>query len=193
MKCTVEDCFEESEARGYCTRHYAAWRRHGDPSKATFRRGLSLLERFMQYCPKGDGCWEWTGFRDPRGYGRLTIPQGDGRYIPVLAHRLSWELFRGPIATGQHICHKCDNPSCVNPEHLFLGDAAANSADKIAKGRMRYGTSKGEKHGCSKLNEQQVREIRASEGPSRIIAEKYGISGRQVRDIRAGNVWKHLT
>lgn len=192
MTCSVNGCGHEVRARGYCARHYAVWRRHGDPTKAKYRVGISIAERFTQYVKQGAGCWEWQGYRDPSGYGRLNIRQPNKTYVPKLAHRISWELFRGPLTAEQHVCHKCDNPCCVNPEHLFVGDPAANCADKIEKGRMRYGVSRGEKHGRAKLTEAQIREIRASPGPSRIIAEKYGVSGRQVRDIRAGRVWRHV-
>lgn len=191
-KCSVQACEKEAKAKGFCQQHYAAFRRHGDPLGAKFKKGLSLADRFMQYVEPGPGCWEWQSFRDPNGYGRLNIKTDDGRYLPALAHRISWELFRHKLTSEQQVCHKCDNPGCVNPEHLFVGDPAANCADKIAKGRMRYGVSKGEQHGGAKLTEDQVREIRKSVGPSRIVGEKYGVSGRQVRDIRAGNVWRHL-
>lgn len=190
--CNVDGCEESSVARGYCRKHYAAWRRHGDPTKRKHIFGLSVAERFMHYVEKGDGCWEWRGYRDANGYGRINVRQGDKTYVPKLAHRVSWETFRYQITPEQHVCHKCDNPGCVNPEHLFVGDPAANSADKIAKGRMRYGVSRGEKHGCAKLTDDQVREIRVSVGPSRIVAEEYGISGRQVRDIRTRRAWRHI-
>lgn len=192
MECSVNGCGNDAHARGYCVRHYGVWRRHGDPTRAKFRRGISIAERFMQYVKQSSGCWEWQGYRDPNGYGRLNIRQPKKTYVPKLAHRISWELFRGAISPEQHVCHKCDNPSCVNPEHLFLGDAAINCEDKIAKGRMRFGVSRGEAHGCAKLTEDQVRAIRASTGPSRIAAEKYGVSGRQVRDIRNRRVWRHI-
>jgi len=191
-ECSVNGCGERSESKGYCVRHYQIWRRHGDATKARYRVGLSVAERFAQYCKQGPGCWEWSGYRDPNGYGRLNIRQPNKTYVPKLAHRISWELFRGPITTEQHVCHKCDNPCCVNPEHLFVGDPAANSDDKIAKGRMRYGVSQGVDHGGSKLTEDQVREIRASVGASHLTAEKYGVSGRQVRDIRNLKSWRHL-
>lgn len=188
-KCSIEGCETKSHGEGFCAKHYRAFKAHGDPTvvKQKQLHGASLRERIQNYTEHGEGCWSWTGYRDPNGYGRLRV---DG--VPKLAHRLSWELYRGTIPEGMHVLHRCDNPPCVKPAHLFLGDHDMNMRDKMAKKRHRYGVSKGEKHGCSKLTEQQVREIRASVGPSRIIGEQYGISGRQVREIRTRTAWAHI-
>lgn len=190
MECKIDGCGRSVFARGWCGRHYKKWKAYGDPliSRQSQIHGVSLVERFNAYVTqRGSGCWEWQGFRDPNGYGRLNV-----KNRPVLAHRISWEIHCGPIGVDQQVLHRCDNPPCVRPEHLFLGDPAANSADKLAKKRHRYGVSRGSDHGCAKLTEDQVREIRTSVGPSRIVAEKYGVSGRQVRDIRTRRSWRHI-
>lgn len=187
--CKIDGCDKPVKGHGWCQLHYRRFRETGDPLKVkqVQHHGVSLQERFLAYVQQGPGCWEWTGNRDPRGYGRIGM---NGK--PILAHRMSWMLFRHDITADQHVCHHCDNPSCVKPEHLFLGDAAMNCADKIAKNRMKYGVSRGTAHGCSKLTEDQVREIRSSTGASRIVAEKYGISGRTVREIRTRQSWRHI-
>ena len=91
--------------------------------------------RFWSKVVKADGCWEWTAYRDPLGYGRLNV---DG--VPVLAHRLAYELEHGAIPDGMCILHRCDNPPCVNPDHLWLGTQADNSLDMASKGRWRNRT-----------------------------------------------------
>lgn len=188
--CSIKDCEKEAFSRSFCTTHYARWRKWGDPTalKQNQLHGKTLEERFWARVRKTAGCWIWEGSKDKLGYGRINI---DG--APTLVHRVSWQLKNGQELTkDQHVCHRCDYPSCVRPDHLFIGDPQANTDDKMRKGRHKYGHLQGEKHGCSKLTEQQVLAIRASVGPSRIIAEQYSISGRQVRDIRRRKVWRHI-
>jgi hypothetical protein len=187
--CLVDDCMKPRTHRGFCAAHYSKMRKYGDPLivKQKQLHGLSLLERWDAYVERSTGCWEWSGYRDPNGYGRLNIGNR-----PILAHRISWEIHHGPITPDQHVCHRCDNPSCVRPEHLFLGDQVRNMADKMAKKRHRYGVSRGEAHGCSKITAEQVQEIRAAEGTNTEIAKRFQLSRTQTRDIRSRKSWRHL-
>ncbi len=93
---------------------------------------MTVWERFWAKVNKTEGCWLWTGAKQGK-YGALTIP---GRREPLRAHRLSWELHNGPIPDGLWVLHHCDNPPCVKPEHLFLGDRRDNMLDAAAKGRI---------------------------------------------------------
>jgi hypothetical protein len=113
-------------------------------------------ERLYSRIVKNGECWEYQGCRDRFGYGCF----GMGRQKYVLAHRFSWELHNGPIPEDLCVLHKCDNPHCVNPDHLFLGTRAENSKDMQRKGRGRTVPKPGALNPAAKLTEDQVREIR---------------------------------
>jgi len=134
------------------------------------------------------GCWDFTGAVDKKGYG---IMKGMGENK---AHRLSYRIFNGDIKKGMLICHTCDNPSCVNPDHLFQGTVQDNSDDMVNKGRGRGGISplKGEANPNSKLTEREVITIRTSNEPNYILAEKYNIGRPAISQIKNNKKWKHI-
>lgn len=129
------------------------------------------------------GCLLWMGDGNGKGYGKMKV-----RGQMMTTHRAAWEVNHGPIPEGLHVCHKCDVPACINPDHLFLGTAAANQADKAAKGR----SAKGENHGRNKLTPDQVIEIFHSPDPERKIAKRFGISRSAVTHIKKKDNWAHL-
>ena len=89
---------------------------------------------FWSKVDRSGECWIWTGDKMPRGYGRVR--RRDRTYVG--AHRVAWEIVKGPIPAGLHVCHRCDNPPCVRPDHLFVGTASDNARDRDAKGRNSY-------------------------------------------------------
>lgn len=133
-----------------------------------------------------NGCWIWKAGIKADGYGFLWIKKGN----TVLAHRLSYELFVGQIPKGLFVCHRCDNPPCVNPDHLFLGTHAENMADCAIKGR--YPDRKGEKHPMAKLTEPMVLEILRSSESHKELAERFGISQGNISQIKTGSSWNHI-
>jgi len=125
----------------------------------------------------------WTKFLNPDGYGALVA---SGRAYKV--HRYAYELLMGSIPAGLLVCHRCDNPRCVNPDHLFLGTDSDNAADKVAKGRA----PRGEQIPHAKLTEAAVIQIRSSGQPASVLAERFGVTENHVRIVRHGRSWKHV-
>lgn len=153
------------------------------------QRVIPYEERLMSYVSKDeDGCWNWTGtVRSSKSpYGRLMIgSRSDHSRRSIGAHQLSYLTFVGPIPPGLAVCHKCDNPRCINPEHLFVGTWKENADDRDAKGRnVPAPILRGESSPWSKLTDQQVAEIRNSQLSSRAIAKEYGLSDSYVRQLR---------
>lgn len=142
------------------------------------------------------GCMEWSGSRNEHGYGSLRI-----NHILVKAHRFAWELTYGPIPSGVDVCHRCDNPPCCNPQHLFLGNASDNGQDMATKGRHGAWTqpqrvARGTRHWGAKLDDARVREVRLAcqtkESVSS-IARRFKVSRATIRSVRDGVNWKHVT
>ena len=157
--------------------------------EAAMKHGLSTAERLEWYShpEPNSGCILWHGHYDWGGYARINLPVPGGNHV-YKAHRVAWQVKNGPIPAGMHLCHKCDNRGCINPDHLFLGSNAENMADKVAKGRQ----ARGEKMRVNKLTASQVMEIYNMEGSTRQIAAKVGIGKSQVHLIKSGQGWRHL-
>lgn len=154
---------------------------------------MSALERFeVKYVIDPDTlCWIWIATRHPKGYGLFGFqPEGKSKSTPTLAHRASWELFVGPIPNGLKVLHNCDNPPCVNPDHLFLGTQQDNMNDMATKGRRSsacFGAQLlGSANRNSKLSDEQVEEIRASTESHEEIARQLGLNANYVGKIRNG-------
>jgi hypothetical protein len=154
------------------------------------RTKLPVLDRLTRRIfVDENNCWNFTGYRNPYGYGNIRI---DGK--TKLAHRAMWEEVFGEIPAGMYACHKCDNPACINPDHLFLGTNLDNVRDMKNKGRERHVCACGEKCVTSKLTLEDVEKIRSlgENGLSqRKIAVLFGVDRSTVGDIQKYKSWKH--
>ena len=138
------------------------------------------------------GCWIWMRSGLKEGYGRIKINRKN-----ILAHRYSYERFIGLIPNGMLVCHSCDEPACVNPNHLFLGTDMTNTIDKVKKGRQskgeRHGMKfRGSKHYMSHLTEEAVIAIRSDTRNQRDIASDYGVRQSTISFIKLRKTWKHI-
>lgn len=155
---------------------------HAYPNRGT------LEERFWSHVDKSnaDGCWLWTAATHTYGYGRLFA-----NGVVTEAHRVSYELNVGPIPDGMHVCHRCDNPPCVRPEHLFLGTNTENRRDSVRKNRHAHGV----KQGGTKLTDEIACTIRkrfaSGETNKSALAREYGVTSSCIHDVLTSKTWKH--
>lgn len=151
-------------------------------------------DRFMSRVVKDPcGCWLWVGGvrkktrSNNKEYGDFWL---NGKR--ALAHRASWLLHKGDIPAGQIICHSCDTPLCVNPDHLWIGTQADNMKDAWSKGRGKNNSKQGERHKLSKLSERMVNDIKESALSGVELAKRFGVSPSTISMIRTGRNWRHL-
>lgn len=148
--CTVEGCDKKHKGHGLCEMHYRRNYREQIP-KSPIKTIKELFDESYMPIPEA-GCWLWTGSFFKYGYGRINI---NGKHFR--AHRLSWIIHKGQIPEGMRVCHKCDTPSCVNPDHLFIGTDQDNYDDAVKKGRINKNF---ENNPNAKLTWEKVEKIR---------------------------------
>jgi len=191
--CKVKGCknkrhAKSGQSKGLCTKHYMRIRRLGTLT-LTFPQGLKPIERFKSKIKvnKRTKCWEWTNALNNGGYGQFAV-----NHKPILAHRFSYEYFIGKIPKGKQILHSCDNPKCVNPDHLSTGTSQDDADDKVNKNRQ----AKGEDIGVSKLGVEQVNLIRrlykAKKNTYKNLADCFNVSISTINDILKDKTWKHI-
>ena len=161
-----------------------------------------FITRFWSRVNKDGDCWLWAGALQPTGYGKVYF---EG--VMHGAHRIAWRITHGPIPDGLCVCHRCDNPTCVNPEHLFLGTQRQNMSDMVRKGRSVRGDHhwtrtrpdavlSGDSHYASKLTADDVREIRRRYAAGgvfyRELAAEYGVKTEAIYKIVRRRAWKHV-
>ena len=187
MKCNHKGCNDDQKSKGYCLRHYKLFWKYGSTEERGARHA-SPQERFFRYAEKSDGCWNWSGYKDKDGYGTITVKGKNGKNGPIRAHRFSLMVHGREVQNDDLVLHRCNNPSCVNPDHLYIGDHKQNMQDRIDF----RGDWKGEKHFNAKITEETVMAILAFDGPAYKAAEQYEISASQARNIRRGAQWRHV-
>lgn len=154
-------------------------------SRDARQRFEEKVDREPGHGPRGD-CHIWTAHRDKNGYGHFQMwTKSD------LAHRVAFFMATGIHPGDAFVCHECDNPSCVNPDHLWLGSALDNNVDAISKGRAK--PQSGERHTSAKLTDDDVRAIRKDSRSGAAIARDYGVSDVMILRIKAGVSWKGVT
>lgn len=163
-----------------------------------------ILKRFWAKVRKTDRCWLWTASTRNKGYGAFGYTL-NGETVQDRAHRFSYRLHKGEIPDGMVVCHTCDTPACVNPDHLFLGTKADNNKDMTEKGRRIPGGThcgdsgqwiRGEAHHGAKMNKESVLEIRALYATGHWsyskLAKKFNINISAVSKIVTRKHWKHI-
>lgn len=177
-------CGKRVNARGLCDTHYKQHKRAGTLPERTKTTHLEINDRLkhLSIVDYNTGCHNWRGLLNPSGYGII------GYHGKWLAHRLSYTLKYGEIPKGINVCHKCDNPKCINTEHLFLGTQADNIHDMISKKRNIVGADCGK----SLLTDDDVGKIRNDTRVQSIIAKEYGVSRTNISAIKTGRAWKHV-
>ncbi len=178
--CSIKDCGKPVHAKGYCKRHYQQSWSTGSPEIRRPNTHAPAEERFWKYVNRGtdEECWNWTGFRDWDGYGKFR----ECTRINIAAHRFSYRLHNGNLPAELVVRHKCNNPACVNPNHLETGTHIENMGDRIRAGHY----ARGQRHPMAKLSDEKVAEIRAWTGTNREAATHFGISESQVSNIKSG-------
>lgn len=185
MKCSVKYCDGEAAHKGFCEKHYARHLKGQDLSKKT-RFEKTHEERFFEKIVVGgdDECWPWSGAKCAKGYGMFRM---ETKRL-IRSHRYMYMVKNGGIPNKMLVCHKCDNPSCCNPKHLFVGTDSDNMTDMVKKGRNLPGKW------ANKLTPQTVIEIRNLAGvvTQKELAERYNVKQSTINSVIRRINWKHI-
>ena len=190
--CKIDGCSNDASSLHMCNMHYKRFKKHGSAmADKPSRKGPDLLRLESQTSiNEATQCWEWTGSKNAKGYGKLWFSP---LQRVASAHRVSYSIRVGEIPDGLHVLHKCDNPGCVNPAHLFLGTNQDNMDDMVRKGR--HADFRGSNGGNAKLNEASAMKIltRVRSGESLgSLADEFGVSKRTVLFIKQRITWKNI-
>jgi len=174
MKCQLCER-TDIRGRGLCGPHYAKFWKAGKLAQFAVKH-VPLKERILEKTTKQPtGCWIFNGRKNYDGYG-LIWHEGKA----VRAHRAAYEELKGPLTEGDVVCHSCDVPACVNPDHLFVGTRLENNRDAVRKGRHAYG----KRNGQCKVSDADVLAIRRSSETQIMLAARYGVDQSTISDIK---------
>jgi hypothetical protein len=177
-RCSQDGCGRPHYGHGWCNRHYAYWRKHGVPEPP------SRKEQFWALVDRSggpDACHPWTGGRSPKGYGVFRIYDRAQR-----THRIAWRLTCGPIPPGISVLHRCDNPPCCNPDHLWLGTNGDNNIDRTQKGRSADQRKTHCKRGHALIPPNLIRQRNRQGGWGRKCRQCHNDRARSLRAARRG-------
>lgn len=189
--CFADKCERLAWSKGMCLKHYKRQWRHGSVDTTLCApNDCPVAERLSRvgWTETKSGCWEWRGRRLKGGYGQLDF-EGKG----VQAHRIAYETWVGEIPKDLIVRHKCDNPPCINPDHLETGTYQDNADDMVQRGR--HNPVRGTKNANAKLTDRdvlEIRKLRAAGALSRELSEKFGVSEANISSIARRSSWKHI-
>jgi predicted XRE-type DNA-binding protein len=186
MKCAFNECERDSKSKGYCDMHYRRLLKRGNVNDYGSKKVDigNATERFnKKYQIQENGCWLWTGGTRLNGKGVPYPRHWTDDFKSIGAHRFAYELAHGAIPKGMYVCHKCDTPICVNPDHLFVGTHHDNMRDMVQKNRSFTGRGENKK-GRSKLTNEQAEEIRKINFSQSKIAALFGVSQTTIGRIK---------
>lgn len=180
-ECRIDGCVRQVTSKGrICNRCNYLKSHYGSYSFKPLT--LTDTERFWNYVKKTDSCWIWGGLKNENNYGMGNLNRKQQR-----AHRISWELHNGAIPSGLFVCHKCDNPPCVNPEHLFLGTNLDNIKDRVAKGRSHRANAK-----LTPFDVFIIKDLIAINIPIKEIKSLFQVSRQAINDIKFNRRWASI-
>ena len=187
MQCAFDGCERDAVSKGYCDKHYRRLLKRGDVNDHGSRKvdDGNAVERFhRKYEIDESGCWLWIGGTRLNSKGVPYPRHWTDDKKSIGAHRFSFELVRGAIPKGMYVCHKCDTPLCVNPDHLFVGTHHDNMRDMVQKKRSFTGRGENKK-GLAKLTNQQADQIRKMDISHQKLASMFGVSATTIGRIKS--------
>lgn len=188
MKCLFDECERNAISKSYCDKHYRRWLKYGDVNNSGSRKvdDGNAIERFhKKYHINENGCWIWAAGTRPNSKGTLYPRHWSDDGKSIGAHRFSYELIHGAIPKSLYVCHKCDTPLCVNPDHLFVGTHHDNMKDMVQKHRSFTGRGENKK-GRARLTNNQASQIRNMNISQVKIAKLFGVSQSTIGRIKRG-------